>query len=622
MNATAFAQRVTGARRSGAGYVCRCPAHDDERASLSFADGVRGVVIKCHAGCSAEAVMRALDLPVSMLFNAAPSPAEIPRVVAEYQYRDEGGELLYVVERREPKDFRQRRPDGRGGWTWSLSGVRRVLYRLPEIIAQKVAYVLEGEQDADRVAGLGLPATTSPGGAGKWRDEYAEQLRASGVESVAVFPDNDPPGEAHALAVARSCLAAGLAVRIVRLPRLPPKGDVSDYLSAGYGKEELLAMVKAAPPVDVQTLRQPGGANAGGGFTFTPLGELLAEPEEEHAWLVDGRLPSGGLSLLAGKPKAGKSTAARCLALAVARGEPWLGFSTTQGEVLYLALEEKRAEVRRHFAAMGAGDNDPVLVFCSSSPADGLALLRAEAERRRPALIIVDPLFRLVRVPDGNDYATMSAALEPLLTLARETGAHVLAVHHLGKGERGGGDAILGSTAIFAAVDTAVMLKRSDRYRTLSTIQRYGDDLEEITLTLDAATRSLSAGPSRAEADEVETSRAILAYLTEQPEPRDEETILSAVEGKTGTKRHALRALVGTARVARTGAGKRGDPYSYSVSRFSFPHTSGNEKTRIGNGGLSAREDDTYSRSRENGSAHALSESRERESEPVEEMDL
>jgi RecA-family ATPase len=54
-------------------------------------------------------------------------------------------------------------------------------------------------------------------------------------------------------------------------------------------------------------------------------------------------------------------------------------------------------------------------------------------------LIIIDPLFRFVRVEDGNDYATMTAALEPLLVLARETGACVLLVHHLGKGDRNDG---------------------------------------------------------------------------------------------------------------------------------------------------------------------------------------
>lgn len=375
---------------------------------------------------------------------------------------------------------------------------------------------------------------------------------------------------------------------------------------------------RAKPRLDSAALGGIAPERRGDGLVFTPLRELLAEPETMCAWLVEGRLPSAGLSLLAGKPKAGKSTLARCLALAVASGEPWLGLATTQGTVFYLALEEKRDEVRKHFAAMGAGDDDPVLVFCASAPADGLAQLRVAAEKDRPALIIVDPLFRLVRVPDGNDYATMTAALEPLLVLARETGAHVLAVHHLGKGDRTGGDAILGSTAIFAAVDTAMLLRRSDRYRTLSSIQRYGEDLEEITLALNPETRTLSAGPSRRETDEAEAGTAILDYLAGQSEPVDEAAVHDAVEGRKSVKVKALRQLVAEGRVTRTGAGKRGDSYRYAVSGSLVPTYIREPENQKRETALSAENHDAYSGTRENGSAVSGT----RDSEAVEEVEL
>jgi hypothetical protein len=182
---------------------------------------------------------------------------------------------------------------------------------------------------------------------------------------------------------------------------------------------------------------------------FTLLGDLLDEPEETTAWLIEGRLPMGGISLLAGKPKAGKR-----------------------------ALEEKRAEVRRHFRAMGARGDEDVRFFIAPSPEDGLRQLREATERERPVLIVVDPLLRFVRVRDANDYAVVTAALEPLVTLARETGAHVLAVHHEGKLT---GTAVTASsaTAFFAAVDTALLLRRSEKYRTLSSAIRRrpgGDD--------------------------------------------------------------------------------------------------------------------------------------------------
>src|SRR5262249_24903465 len=153
--------------------------------------------------------------------------------------------------------------------------------------------------------------------------------------------------------------------------------------------------------------------------------------------------------------------------------------------------------------AMGATEADDIRLFIDPAPADALTRLRAATDEDRPSLIIIDPLLRFVRLRDGNDYAEVTRSLDPVLRLARQTGAHVLLVHHLGKGERSGGDAILGSTAFFATVDTALFLKRSEHYRTLASTQRYGLDLDEVTIELDAVTRRVSAGLPAREADEV-----------------------------------------------------------------------------------------------------------------------
>jgi hypothetical protein len=148
---------------------------------------------------------------------------------------------------------------------------------------------------------------------------------------------------------------------------------------------------------------------------FTLLGDLLDEPEETTAGLIEGRLPMAAFLCSPASPKAGKR-----------------------------ALEEKRAEGHRHFRAMGARGDADVRFFIAPSPEDGLHHLREATERERPVLIVVDPLLRFVRVRDANDYAVVTAALEPLVTLARETGAHVLAVHHEGTLTRDGGDGIFG----------------------------------------------------------------------------------------------------------------------------------------------------------------------------------
>lgn len=364
---------------------------------------------------------------------------------------------------------------------------------------------------------------------------------------------------------------------------------------------------------------------------FTPLRELLSEPEEQVQWLLEKRLPTGGLSLIAGRPKSGKSTFARCLALAVARGEPFLGWATVKGPVFYLGLEEKRAEVRAHFKAMGATEDDNVSVFIEPSPTDGFSQLREAAERDRPVLIVIDPLLKFIRVKDANDYAVVSQALEPLLSLSRDTGAHVFTVHHSPKNTSPGGDAILGSTAIFAAVDSALFLRRTEQYRTLSSIQRYGEDLGESVLTLDPETRTLSAGPSRQEADETQAAEAICDYLRglvkagKEGEPHEgveEAEIHEAVEGRTGVKRRALRILVEQQKITRTGAGRRGDPYRYTVSLSLVPtyiRERENKKPKIT---VNGDEQSPDSRSREKEVFERSVTSREREFEEAEEVSL
>ncbi len=170
-----------------------------------------------------------------------------PRIVATYDYRDEKGELLYQSVRFDPKDFKVRRPNGRGGWYWNLGNARRVLYHLPELMAapaDRPVFVVEGEKDADNLRAQGLLATTNAMGAGKWQDEYTEALRG---RHVIILPDNDDAGRRHAAMVAAAIQRVAASVVIVELPGLPPRGDVSDWLAVeGNDKVKLLNLVSSA----------------------------------------------------------------------------------------------------------------------------------------------------------------------------------------------------------------------------------------------------------------------------------------------------------------------------------------------------------------------------------------
>ena len=145
----------------------------------------------------------------------------------------------------EVKTFRQRRPDGNGGWIYNLDGVRRVLYRLPELLGQTAILVCEGEKDVDRAWSLRIPATCNPMGAGKWDGSYVAQLQTAGVRKAAIIPDNDAPGRAHAHVVAQSLHAGGLEVRVVTLPGVPIGGDLSDFLDR-QTKDDLVDLLRAA----------------------------------------------------------------------------------------------------------------------------------------------------------------------------------------------------------------------------------------------------------------------------------------------------------------------------------------------------------------------------------------
>jgi hypothetical protein len=176
-------------------------------------------------------------------------------------------------------------------------------------------------------------------------------------------------------------------------------------------------------------------------------------------------------------------------------------------------------------------------------------------------LAIPDPLLKLVRLRDANDYAEVSRTLEPVVELARRSGCHIMAVHHLGKGERSPGDAVLGSTALFGAVDTLVAMKRRDNLRTLETIQRYGEDFPETVLTLDADTGVISPSGEMAAVKLQEAENTVLDAVGD--EALTERDLRERIGGNQTMTAKAIRSLVDSGGLLRAGEGKRGDPYIY-----------------------------------------------------------
>ncbi len=192
--------------------------------------------------------------------------------------------------------------------------------------------------------------------------------------------------------------------------------------------------------------------------------------------------------------------------------------------------------------------------------------MRALADRERPALIIIDTMQRFLRAQSTDDYAEMTTLLDAVIGIAQESGATMLLLHHSGKADRASLDAVLGSTAITGSADTIILLARTDRYRTIATVQRTGDDLDDTVILLDEQTGGVTLGGSRQQADEAAIGNAILSALQQADGPQTEAQLEELVEGRTGLKRAALRQLVFREHVKRTGRGGKSDPYRYAVT--------------------------------------------------------
>lgn len=335
--------------------------------------------------------------------------------------------------------------------------------------------------------------------------------------------------------------------------------ELADFLATHY-------MARPSTANTASTERQKG-------FSLTELDSAFDEPPEQTAFLVEGMLPAGGVSLWGAKPKVGKSVMVRNLAMCVARGEPFLERACHQGTVLLFALEEKRAEVIDHFRRMDA-HGLPLHMHTGAAPAsskEGLAALAVTIAIYQPSLVIIDPVFKLVRVKDSSDYAELTRELEPIIELARRTNAHIAVTHHLGKAVREGGDDVLGSTAIFGAVDSLVLMRRrKDNIRSIETIQRYGMDLNETAVPMDEVTGTVSLGVAITDLKVIEAKVKLREVLDKFAE--DYWADSAKVREEAGLDRNitlrVLKEMVDAGEVEIRGAGRRNDPFQYRIFRL------------------------------------------------------
>ncbi len=365
------------------------------------------------------------------------------RIVKEYDYEDETGKLLFQVVRYEPKGFAQRRR-GKSDWVYNVSGVRKVLYRLPELIAAPLAdwvFIVEGEKDADRLAAEGFAATTAPGGAGNWHKSFNEYFRN---RYVAIVPDNDSAGRAHAQRVAEEISDCAAVVKQIDLRAcyegLAIKGDVSDFFEAGYRRGHLSILIDEAPSYEPKQ-------------NWTRRAEVVSldtvEPEDID-WLWPGRIPLGMLTLLAGDPGVGKSFLSLYItSLVTTGGMTPDNTASAKGAVVILSAEDSLENViRPRLDALGADVRKVKAIRCVRNKdsygnvtadhfnimGDRFELERVLAENPDTKMVIIDPISAYFGSVDTHKDSNVRAVLAPLSEMAGRFNIALVCVMHLNKG--------------------------------------------------------------------------------------------------------------------------------------------------------------------------------------------
>jgi hypothetical protein len=397
-----------------------------------------------------------------------------------YEYYNADGELGYQVLRYEPKTFRQRRPDGNGGWLNSVKDVEPLPYNLMGIMQNPDApiFIVEGEKAADALIKIGFVATTNSGGAGNFKPELADYFDG---RNVVILPDNDNAGEQHADKVTRTLWGRASKIKVVSLSGLPPKGDVVDWLAQGNDAATLGEAVAKASAVTEADIHNPDPelveeivADADGSeivpFEVMTTNQLKAMPPV--TWAVDGLVTLHGFTVMYGAPASGKSFLAIDMALSIANGLAWQNRAVRRGSVLYIAGEGVGGmgkRVKAWEAWHGKHDTANLYVLPTAvnfrDEADIARLkMTIDSIGEQFTMVVVDTVARALLGGEENSATDMGLFVAACDQIKAHTGSALLAVHHAGKDSAKG---MRGSSSLLGGVDAAMSITNFDGIVTL-----------------------------------------------------------------------------------------------------------------------------------------------------------
>ncbi len=441
-------------KMGGQEYKAICPFHDDSEPSLNFNNQTGQYY--CH-GCNKKgnaihfyAKINSLDTKRDFpkILKGIANDFNIPweenrsKLVKTYNYTDAEGHLIYQVCRYEPKTFKQRQPGNNGNWIWNLKDIQPILYNLPQVIKANEVFIVEGERDVDTLMDLGLIATTCSMGVKKWRPEYNGPLKG---KDIVLIPDNDLEGKEHMAQVAISLNGQAKSLKLIELPGLPSKGDLTDFVTKFVDKSEaaheLAVMVEKAGPHE-----PPKKATLEDVILkakdFTAL-ELPPKKKLLNPWLTEQ-----SITLISGWRGTGKTWLALSILDSVSKGEcfgPWE--AETSVSCLFLDGEMPAQDIIGRTKDLGI---DSIYIY-SDSYANSLGLPRANllSETWRSSmkrilitrdikLWVIDNIASLAGGIDENSKRDWDPINAWLLELRFARIATIL-LHHEGKdkGQRG-----------------------------------------------------------------------------------------------------------------------------------------------------------------------------------------
>lgn len=443
--------RALGGEVSGSQVLAPGPNHSRDDRSLSIrlaADAPDGFVVHSFAEddplLCRDHVRARLNLPA---WEPA-AATSTNRVAAEYVYRDAEGRPYLRVRRTHDKQFWQSHWNG-SEWVKGKPQGPKIPYRLPELLAASdpTVIIVEGEKDADALVARGFPATTASEGAGKWQQDLNRWFAG---KIVCIIPDNDAPGRAHAQMVAHNVISVAKQVRIVELPDLPPKGDVSDWLAHGGDSEKLIELCRAAPLVTAAAPSEAVGLLKARPFVW--IDPTSIPPRE---WLYGRHYIRGFIGTTVAPGGVGKSSLAIVEALAMASGKALVGVTPkARCRVWYWNGEDPHEELDRrvmaaavHFGLtredlegwlfVNSGRDTPLVVAHQTPNGVRIAvptieILKSELREIRADVLIVDPFVSSHQVNE-NDNNAVERVAKTWAGLAEATNAAIDLIHHVRK---------------------------------------------------------------------------------------------------------------------------------------------------------------------------------------------